>query len=132
MTQVIDREQAVALLERVLEERGEGFSYTPREVDPVNEKYGSCVYEFEGAPDCGIGLALSYLGVSTDDLAELDRQGIEDDETAITNFPVTNYLEHKCGITFDQGAFVLFSEFQVWQDLGKPYGEAIRLALQAQ
>lgn len=128
MTQVIDREQAIALLERVVAERGEKYTYTYRESDPVNEKYGSCLYEYEGAPDCGIGLALSYLGVEPEDLAELDRQGVDGDETGITNLPVVKYLEHKCGITFEDDGLPVFAEFQAFQDLGRPYSEALRLA----
>lgn len=128
MTHVIDRERAIALLERVVAERGEEYTYTYRESDPVNEKYGSCLYEYEGAPDCGIGLALSYLGVEPDDLAELDRQGVDGDETGITNFPVVNYLEHKCGITFEDDGLPVFAEFQAFQDLGRSYAEALRLA----
>ena len=63
MTKVIDRDEAIALLERAVNEKGADYVYP----DKIN-----CLYADGNRPGCIVGHALSYVGVSVDQLARLD------------------------------------------------------------
>jgi len=125
----IDRNKAIELLERVVAERGGDFMYSPKRPAADTGKYNTCNYEFDGVPSCGIGLALSYLGVSAEDLAELDTQGGNADETGIGNIPVRNILEHRHNIVFDKQGLDIFKRFQMHQDNKVNYRTALTDAL---
>ena len=110
----IDKEQALAALTQVVEERGGFYVYTP----PLG---GRCVYADDGTPSCGVGLALSILGVSTPVLEQLDAAlgGSE-----ICGGPVEKILLEE-GFTLTLGAVDVFAKFQQLQDKANPYEFAL-------
>jgi hypothetical protein len=130
MNQLINREDAVKLLERVVAERGADFVYEyPRELQTGNGTQLQCFYEHEGAPSCAIGLALSYIGVTPEQLAELDDLGEDHGETAIDELMIIGHLRDKCDIIIEDEAVFVFSKFQCEQDLKQRYGTALQRAL---
>lgn len=81
---------------------------------------GGCYYQWQGKPDCGIGQALSLLGVSVGVLSNMDSQdapGIN--SVAIDNVYITEY------------ALLIFTVFQMAQDAGWPWESALQFAQKA-
>jgi hypothetical protein len=76
MTEVIEigKEQAIALLERAVQEKGADYTYTPIRVASYGEK---CLYATpdKAAPSCIVGHALAYVGVPVEKLFKLDHLG---------------------------------------------------------
>ena len=132
MTKVIDRDEAIALLERAVNEKGADYVYP----DKIN-----CLYADGNRPGCIVGHALSYVGVSVDQLARLDHaetylfpveDGDEDEVYApsgngiddITD-PETPVLKEVTGIKLTEDAVKVWKHAQVTQDSLKSWGEAL-------
>lgn len=129
MNQLINREDAVKLLERVVAERGADFVYEYPRMAEYPGSVVQCFYEHEGAPSCGIGLALSHIGVTPEQLRELDNLGYPHGESAIDELSVIGHLRDKFDIVLDSDAVDVLKEFQVAQDLKSPYATALQMAM---
>lgn len=105
---VVDRAEAIALLERVVAERGADFMY----------KEQHCRYQYNGVPSCAVGLALSYLGVTVEQLMGLDYAGEN------TTFKSVHTLID--GFEFTPAAVAVLARFQFSQDHRAPYGGCLR------
>lgn len=123
MTITITAEDAVNLLKRVVEERGEDFSYKPF---PNTNGPVTCFYERDGQPSCGVGLALFYAGLTAEQLAVLDAQG---DDTGIDEYRTLEILSDELDVTLEPKAVGVFSRFQVSQDREEPYGAILQRLL---
>ncbi len=112
---IINGEKAMGLLVQAVEERGRDFIY-----EPVVRKgvHGACVYQDQGTPSCGVGLALHKAGVAIEVLAAMDQ--VEDTSINV----VTPELEAG-GTTLTDKAVDVFLRFQEHQDLQLPWGEAL-------
>lgn len=115
-------EHALALLERVVAEAGEGYTYIrrPHQYAP----HTRCLYVHEGKPDCGIGRALHAAGVPVEELMRLDDDLL----------PASWALDRLRGIGILSSAFqasLLYTSFQNKQDEGHPWGEALNHAIYA-
>jgi hypothetical protein len=112
--------EAVDMLERVVAKRGEDFMYHGVGMEE------SCQYvDFDG-PSCGVGLVLSYLGVSDRTLSALDDDF--DGESAFQNEPIQRFLHEVSSLDFDEKAVRILSTFQRFQDHGTEYGLALTYA----
>lgn len=128
----INAAEAVALLQRAVDKRGPDYVYVhPKKVvtdlgDPewTTEMQG-CWYELNGAPSCGVGLALSYKGVPTEVLDTMDQAS---DDTSIQ---AVDYILRDHGFYLTHEAIGVFSKFQESQDLETPWGEALNAAKEA-
>ena len=109
----IDRQNAISLLDRVMNERGGNFRYT----DDLRDGNLVCAYERNGIPDCGVGLALSLAGVSVEVLARMDSILYEHDSSAIGTEEVQSVLSEE-GVIIDDDALHVFAAFQERQDMG--------------
>jgi len=123
MITTIDRDKAIELLERVVAERGRDFVYTQNSSDSGKS---FCSYERYGEPSCGVGLALSYLGLTPEQLAEMDDLA----DAAVYSEDVRSYL-FDLGFSMDEEANDVLCVFQGAQDSELPYGEALDRALRA-
>jgi hypothetical protein len=99
---------AILLLTQALMERGPSFVYTPRD----NSTSGnSCLYFYEGKPDCIVGLVGSYVGITSEDVHE----GYGD--------PISQEAFIK---KFDDNALSLLATVQKYQDSGYNWGDAVK------
>lgn len=123
----INRARALELLEAVVAETGEDFTYGL----PGDDK--SCLYAYDGAPSCMVGRALYKAGVTVDQLSDLDSHddtgiyelhagGYEEDES---------YLGQDANVVLTEGALDVFALAQLQQDFGHKYGEVIESARKA-
>jgi hypothetical protein len=137
MTEVIEigKEQAIALLERAVQEKGADYTYTAIRVASYGEK---CLYATpdKAAPSCIVGHALAYVGVPVEKLFELDHLG---DIGAIYELNTTpihedydedtpTALVEIAGVHLTNEAEELFTEAQGNQDSGKTWGESLQRA----
>lgn len=122
MTKTIDGPQAVALLERVVSERGEDFIYNNARSDGG----GECLYFRHHRPSCGVGLALSYIGVPDTALHAMDTEF--ENKTAFVSKEIQKYLFDTQGVEFDVEAVAVLTRFQQEQDHGAEYGAALTSA----
>lgn len=113
---MIDRQQALDLLEQVVDEGGRDFVY------PQDEN-GNCQYVRDGAPSCLVGKALFKAGVKMEDLIRLD------EGTADTNGPVAACaMDDVIPGVADYEALYVFNQAQQTQDLGDTWGSALDAA----
>lgn len=113
-------EEILAFLRATVAKKGETFVYTPRKRDTG---VTGCYYEYQGAPDCGIGKMLhDQLGVSLDLLVEMDT---DQHASAIQDQYPRLAL---AGFAFETRARLLMEYFQGYQDDGASWGEALALA----
>lgn len=118
-TQTIDADQAIALLEAVVAEKGEDFEY----VMPVNSL--ACKYfdRAEKAPSCGVGVALFGAGLTLENLDTLDGYGSFGSVWRSNNKPLISF-----GVEVTPEAAHAFDAFQYAQDRSLPYGIALENA----
>lgn len=121
-TVIINRDQAISLLEQAVEERGPGFVYTQVEyARPDGRGLGAlCKYEDQGAPSCGVGLALHKAGVPLPLLRSLDKDPAED-----TSIDTVAPILGAAGFTLTPDALTAFTLFQNLQDTGSTWGRAL-------
>jgi hypothetical protein len=107
----IDAEEALALLERAVAEKGENY------IDPNSETTGCIYFDYQShQPCCIVGHLLHYKGVGYDDLGHsLNMDG-----------PVVGVNEH-ISIFTDLAQLILVSA-QLAQDRGDTWGEALEKA----
>ena len=116
-------EKALALLEQVVAERGKNFIYKGVPSDTII--VSDCVYAVRigraaATPSCGVGLAVQLWHPAT-------FKRLAKDEELRGGAPVEEMFE-RLGIPLDDGADILLTEFQLQQDAGKRYGDALRSA----
>lgn len=139
---VIEKEQAIELLNRAVEEKGADYVY-PR--GGLGENSGDdkvCAYERNGAPSCIVGHVFSYLGVPVETLAVLDQQSL----SAVTDLTrsVPTWIDDEevhgvpkgevplsvlAGIQIDPDALGILRRAQADQDGGIPWGKAVQYAI---
>lgn len=124
----INRAKAINLLEQVVDLRGRDFRYQqeekvitiPEEVEPVS--VGGCWYELNGAPSCGVGVALHLAGVP---LTVLDTMDQRPGDTCIGD---VSWILEDNGLRLTQEALNVFEKFQSYQDLDSTWGDALDAA----
>lgn len=120
---IITRIDALNLLAQAVQERGAGFEYRHTTKIMVQGDYpgpmSGCWYELNGAPSCGVGVALHKAGVPLTTLDALDQVL---DSTDIES--VEPVLEAH-GVTLTADALEVFREFQRNQDFGLSWGECL-------
>jgi hypothetical protein len=91
--------------------------------DYVNNRNGEgiCSYVRDNKPDCGVGCALAYWGVTVEQLKAMDNAY----PTGISG------VELPSGFTLTSDARTVFAEFQSLQDNGVAWGEAFIYAQHA-
>lgn len=101
----------------------EQFVYRSRvRFDPVvNQDRDTCLYTFEGRPDCGVGQALAELGMSIGQLTAMDAYGVNT-QIAYVELPDDWYLT--------SFARQILAGFQTMQDVRYHWGEALERAKQ--
>jgi hypothetical protein len=108
MTKHITKNEALNLLVRAVAEKG---------ADHVDRNAHQ--YFRNGAPSCGVGLALSYVGVRPIHVAGWNG----------SNVPTMVQMKHHAlPITFEDGAIKVLEKFRQVQDKNKPWGEALHAA----
>jgi len=100
----------------IIETRGDDFVYQ------IHSGSGAtCMYVWEGEPDCLIGCFLADLGLPLE--AFNDHEGSEI-ETAVEKGLLSDN-----GFTIDPEALHLLGKLQYWQDAHEPWGVAYERAL---
>lgn len=146
MTEVIEigKEQAIALLERAVQEKGAEYQYRPTE----GEHGPTCAYadKRNDVPSCIVGHALAYVGVPVDTLRILDNADngwgdrdityepqVEGHEvpvdTSITELVDSGALEEIAGVRVTLEARNIFAIAQFRQDNRATWGIAVADAL---
>lgn len=110
----INAERALKALEEAVAERGAEYRYPA--VDRPDER---CMYAYNGAPDCGVGLALSKAGVPLEALDALDDNGVViDGHQAIK---VLSDFDVELTVAASQ----VLGDFQTKQDVAWTWGAAL-------
>jgi hypothetical protein len=107
---IINATMAAVALSAVVEQYGEDYVYPTWD--------SGCTYERNGSPDCGVGKALAYLGVSVDTLTYMD-----------CAFPTGINFVQIPDVHITTPARAIFATFQAAQDGGFTWGLALREAL---
>jgi hypothetical protein len=110
--------------EAILEEFGENHVYEMRD----SEHGLSCVYVYQGEPDCIVGKFLANAGVSLDLLKEADNNTFGG---GISAYGLLGNLVDRGVITIEGDAFTALCRLQGSQDEGTPWGEAVHEAMEA-
>ncbi|WP_037355444.1 hypothetical protein [Amycolatopsis orientalis] len=108
--------KALELLERAVKEKGADYLY-PRTYTaglPV------CAYERNGKPSCLVGTALSYTGVTVEQLREMDAAGY-------ASF-ARLYMDDRLPVELTDDAVDVFQAAQTAQDIGDIWGTALEKA----
>lgn len=75
MTHIETAQQALELLEKAVATRGEDYVY-PKRPSINNDPTPTCLYAYQGKPDCLIGVALSIAGWTIEELVALEDHGV--------------------------------------------------------
>lgn len=124
----INRAKAINLLEQAVVDRGQDFEYVHPDKITAHPETGEqapmngCWYEVNGAPSCGVGLALHLAGVPLTVLDALDQV---DGDTSISN--VAWILEDN-QVHLTEEALAVFTTFQTNQDIYATWGNALEAA----
>lgn len=124
----INRTKAINLLEQAVADRGPEFGYVhPDKVvthpeTKVQAPMNGCWYEVNGAPSCGVGLALHLAGVPLTVLDALDQADGD------TSLGAVAWILEDNGVHLTQDAVEVFTKFQEHQDLYDPWGVALEAA----
>lgn len=114
----IDQDKALSLLAQAVDERGPNFVY-----EPVTSGGGhACKYQHNGAPSCGVGLALHIAGAPIQALVDMD---LDEYDTGIN---MVAWVLKDYGITLTSEAVAVLSRFQEKQDRSTPWGIALQEA----
>jgi hypothetical protein len=103
---------ALNALDTVVTARGRDFVYQKSDGVPA------CTYIRNELPDCGVGRALSLLGVPNHILAQMDRLGD-------TSIQATDRFLAAHGFELTESAVSILSDFQFSQDSQCTYGACI-------
>ena len=107
-------EEAISWLEKAVAERGEDFKSQMRQV----EIRVSCIYVWEGKPDCLIGVALHLAGWSIEELAKYNSRPVD-------------LLPARFPGRLSEDAVTILRKAQSVQDQGWPWGQALENAKEA-
>ena len=113
--QKITKEFAVKTLRKLVAERGEDYVY------PI----GECRYwdQDKNAPSCAVGVVLFEAGYPPEEIQDLDPKF----QTSRLGVSAGELINHEFSVT--PKAQDILVRFQERQDIGTPYGEALRYAL---
>ncbi len=111
-TKIETADQALELLERAVATRGEDFVYEK----PEDAEF--CVYVRDGKPDCLIGVVLSMVGWTNEELEVADSIG-----TVSTLAIDTRWADR-----FSKDAVRILGSAQSAQDFGRAWGSALAKA----
>lgn len=125
---IITQAQAIEALEQAVEAEGQDFIYEHILTELRGREIQVCRYEDQGVASCGVGLALSYLGVTPEILKSLDRD--TKDDTSIDSLETLGLLSD-AGFILEPGAVAVFSKFQRSQDLHNSWGYSLNKAKEA-
>lgn len=117
MTETIDRDRAVQLLQQQVEKVGADHIYV------LDENQRQCVYfDREGCPSCIVGHVLAEVGVKAGQVHEQWRTpySISDMGNGIS----INSVDVE-GVEMTEGARIVFAAAQRRQDQGSTWGEAL-------
>lgn len=117
MTTLITKKMVIDALEEAVSQRGWDYVYTP----PPNKT--TCLYLHADGPGCGVGLALSILGVPDSTLGALNSCGMID-------MLKSREILVDCGWEMAPDAVAVFATFQELQDGGSTWGESLSAARQ--
>ena len=124
----ISYDEALALLERAIEENGPETTVDPTGctyfVPPEGDMYAAP--EADAKPSCILGHALSYLGVTPDQLRRTPT-GLVANVQTIWTLQQEGMLG-QLGIELDPQAYQLWYGVQNSQDCSIPWGEALQRA----
>jgi hypothetical protein len=109
---LIDVGTALDLLARVVDDRGDDFTYTPA-TDPCHRHRGY-VYAFDGKPQCIVGHALARASVDVAHLEEMRDERLRD-----------LYRDGGLPVPLSLGALIVFDAAQQSQDRGRTWGAAL-------
>jgi hypothetical protein len=123
---IITRPQALAALTDVVADAGRDFVYTER--SNGEGALGTCLYwsPVNSGPSCGVGRALSRLGVSDETLRALDEPCYG---TAIYSRSSVGILR-QAGFVMEPAALGAFMVFQRAQDQRYDWGYALDRAME--
>jgi hypothetical protein len=113
--EVIDVNTAVQLLGECVQESGPDFVYQPKFV--ARHHYTTCVYSYDGEPDCLVGHFLARCGVPAAALAALG----DDDIRSL-------YVAGRLPVRLSNAALALLQQVQESQDRQLPWSQALRTA----
>ena len=118
---------AEELLERAVAEKGEGYEYP--------DWASGCYYERDDAPSCIVGHVFNYLGLTPEQLGQLDapnKHFSDANGQPVSRNNVVSALVPLVAEAFDieltEPAAVLLREAQLQQDNGSPWGLAAQRA----
>lgn len=124
---IVSLNLAEELLERAVAEKGEDYVYP-------NWQYG-CSYEGNGAPGCIVGHVLSYLGLTPEQLNQLDHPGLHftdvngdrmSDNSTVDD--IATLLSEEFDIDLTRPAQLFLNHAQTEQDGGAPWSVALEEA----
>jgi hypothetical protein len=118
----ITARRAIELLREVVAGREDYVYRSPEGYDAESEKY-NCQYWHgnDDCPGCLIGAALHQAGVSAANLLALPQNRISATDVLLA-------LQDLAGVTLTDDARDIFQMAQSAQDLGSPWGDALRRA----
>jgi hypothetical protein len=107
------------LLAEAVAEKGADFVYVNKYGHQADDSGDvTCYYAHGDQPGCIVGNVLHRAGVLLDDLAAFEAQNVDDLASRL--------------FTAEAGVKPLLIHIQAHQDVGVPWGEAVRLALAVQ
>lgn len=124
-TKTVTYEDAVALIERAVAEKGKDFEYEQAKFTSDHDGHAFEDYAYfdgEGKPSCIVGHAFSYLGITSEDIGSHN--------TSTTARPACMFLEREHGFSFDEEAKGLFYKAQDRQDQGDQWSVALGMAIE--
>lgn len=122
MSIIINRQTAIDLMKRAVDEKGEDYIY------PGSDK-GNCWYQKDGAPSCLVGHALAFAGVPIETLERMDH-GFSDradpDDASIASLLASKAEKLPFAVT--HAAKQALISAQMRQDRGDRWGYALEMA----
>ena len=119
----MNAEQAVALLRKVVFEKGADYVYPPE----IRSKLGGCVNFYDEQPSCIVGWSLHEMGLSFEAARNIGVDGMKG--ASVTLFEVGEYMNFPW--KFSRSAKAVFYTAQTLQDSGAPWGVALEWAERA-
>ena len=116
MTEIIDRDRAVELLEKVVEAKGRDYEYAPP-TDGQGNDIGCVYFAPDGASCCLVGHVLAELDVKPEHL-DADGEDLKPNEAGIDILMVD-------GVELTDAARYVLLEAQRQQDYGYTWGRAL-------
>lgn len=117
----IDTTEAVALLNRAVEEKGKDFIY-----EDEDGTLSQCAYFHGSEPGCIVGHVMSYVGVKPEHLVH-EEENFNRGAT-IDSLDLARALSENAGVEFTHEAKWAMLQAQCHQDRGAIWGDALAAA----